>query len=62
VIFDLFDEIDVMMRKKLGIDKILEVSNKILLHDRFGFSANEIKIANNTWKKLAFRRLYRKQV
>jgi adenine-specific DNA methylase len=58
----LFDEIDVMMRKKLSIDKILKISNKILLHDGFGFSANEIKIANNIWEKLSSRRLNRKRV
>jgi adenine-specific DNA methylase len=55
----LLDEIDIMMRKKTAIDKILEVSNKILLHDRVGLSADEIKIATNIWKKLSYRRLNR---
>jgi adenine-specific DNA methylase len=59
---DLFDEIDAMMRKKINVDEILEISNKILLHDGLGLSAGEIRIADNIWKKLSSRRLNRKQV
>jgi adenine-specific DNA methylase len=55
----LFEEIDHMMRKSLGISKILEYTNNIILKDGYGFTSLEIKIADNIWKKLSQRRLNR---
>jgi hypothetical protein len=57
---DLLPEIDNMMRNKINIDVILEKTDKVLLHDKFGLSYTDIKIANSIWKKLSYRRLNRK--
>jgi adenine-specific DNA methylase len=56
---DLIDMIDTMLRSKINIDKILEITNQNILYDRFGLSVNEIKMANTIWKKLCERRLNR---
>lgn len=55
----LLDQIDLMMRKKFSIEKVLEYTNKIILKEGCGFSSLEIEIANNIWKKLSGRRLNR---
>ena len=55
----LLKEIDLMMRKKFSIEKILEYTNNIILKDGCGFSTPEIEIAHNIWKKLSGRRLNR---
>jgi len=53
------DEIDSMLRKKISIDQILEMTNTIFLAENIGFSNLEIKMATNIWKKLSHRRLNR---
>jgi len=57
---DLLATIDKMMREKKSIDDILKITNKQILKDGYGFSDNEIKLANSIWKKLSARRLNRK--
>ena len=56
---DLLTTIDKMMREKKSIDEILKITNKQILKDGYGFSDNEIKLANGIWKKLSGRRLSR---
>lgn len=51
--------IDEMMREKRSIDNILNITNKIILQDNFGFSNSEINMATSIWKKLSARRLNR---
>ena len=55
----LLASIDQMMREKKNIDEILEITNKQILKDGFGFTDKEIKLADNIWKKLSSRRLNR---
>jgi adenine-specific DNA-methyltransferase len=55
----LLQEIDEMIRAKLDILKILEVTNKKILKDNFGFTDREINLATNIWKRLSSRRLNR---
>lgn len=52
-------EIDEMLRKKESISSILSYTNKIILKDGFGFSKQDINIANKIWEKLSSRRLNR---
>lgn len=52
-------DIDTMMRKKKNIEEILKYTNKLILKDGYGFSDNDVKIADNIWKKLSARRLNR---
>ena len=47
------------MRKGKNIDEILEFTDKKTLKEGYGFSEEEIKMANNIWKKLLNRRLGR---
>lgn len=56
---NLTKKIDVMMRKGVGIDKILAMTDKIILEKNYGLSQSEIKLANKIWKKLLARRLVR---
>lgn len=56
---ELLDAIDSMIRNKKDILEILEFTNKKILIDNFGLSLNDIRIANNIWKKLSERRLNR---
>jgi len=56
---DLIDIIDTLLRSKTNIDKILEITNKKILHDKFGLTIDEIGIAHTIWKKLCERRLNR---
>lgn len=55
----ILDLIDKEMREKKSIDEILRLTDKIILKERFNFSASEIKLANSIWKKLVMRRLNR---
>jgi len=55
----IIENIDAMMRKNKNINEILKFSNKFILKDGYGFSDNEIKIADKIWKKLSKRRLNR---
>jgi adenine-specific DNA-methyltransferase len=52
-------EIDYMMRKETDIHKILERTNAVILKDGVGFARSDIKIADNIWRKLSYRRLNR---
>jgi adenine-specific DNA methylase len=56
---DFIVEIDEMMREKSDVNKILEFTNNLILKDGYGLSKNEIKLADNIWKKLSKRRLSR---
>jgi adenine-specific DNA methylase len=51
--------VDKMMREKKGIEEILKVTNQQILKNSFGFSDEEIKLADSIWKKLSARRLNR---
>lgn len=57
---DLLSYLDKGFRNKIGIDKILKETNKVILKDRGGLSVSDIKIADSIWKKLSNRRLNRK--
>ncbi len=59
---DLLGIIDDMIRIKKNISEILEITNKKILKDNFGFSSEDIKTAHNIWKKLLNRRLNRGNV
>lgn len=52
-------QIDQMMRQKLSINEILEITNQQILINGFGLTKEEVKLANNIWKKLSTRRLTR---
>ena len=52
-------KIDLMIREKIDINKILEYTDDFVLKKGFGFTDSEIKLANNIWKKLLKRRLGR---
>lgn len=56
---DFIVEIDEMMRKKNDVNKLLAYTNNLILKDGYGLSKNEIKLADNIWKKLSKRRLNR---
>ncbi|KKP31780.1 MAG: Modification methyltransferase [Candidatus Woesebacteria bacterium GW2011_GWC2_31_9] len=56
---ELLDKIDSMMREGKNINEILEFTDKKILKEGYGFSDEEIKLANNIWKKLLNRRLGR---
>lgn len=55
-------EVDRMFREGLGIDKILEFTDPIILEEGFGFSPDEIKLCNDIWKKLLLRRMNRGKI
>jgi adenine-specific DNA methylase len=57
---ELLSEIDQRLRKKQSIYEILEYTNNIILKETFGFSDDDISIADNIWRKLSTRRLNRK--
>jgi adenine-specific DNA methylase len=56
---DIIENVNSMMRKNRNINEILKFSNRFILKDGYGFSDDEIKIADNIWKKLSKRRLNR---
>jgi adenine-specific DNA methylase len=56
---DLLSQIDKMLRAKTNIDEILKISNERILKQGYGFTDDEIKLANRIWKKLSNRRLNR---
>ena len=55
----LLNFIDGMIRDGKPIEDILEITNKKILKEHYGFSAKEISLANSIWKKLSGRRLNR---
>ena len=48
-----------MMKQGKDIEEILSFTNPIILKEGYGFSENDIKIANNIWKRLLNRRMNR---
>ena len=48
-----------MIRANESIDKILEITNKKILIENYGFTEKEVQIADRIWKKLSNRRLNR---
>lgn len=58
---ELLETIDRMFRDGGNINKILNFTDEIILKERYGFSEDEIKLANKIWKKLLSRRLSRKR-
>jgi adenine-specific DNA-methyltransferase len=55
----LVETIDNMIRTKESIDRILEITNKEILMNNYGFSKEEVDMADRIWKKLTKRRLNR---
>ena len=56
---ELLPVIDEMIRAKKDITEILEITNKKILKENFGFSNADVKLANTIWERLAYRRLNR---
>lgn len=56
---ELLPVIDKMIRDDKGIEEVLEITNKRILQENFGFSSNEVEMATGIWKKLSNRRLNR---
>lgn len=56
---EMIHKLDQMFREKKNIDEILAYSDEIVLKKGFGFSDEEIQLANRIWKKLSRRRLER---
>jgi len=56
---ELLPLIDSMIRDKKNIDEVLKVTNEKILKENFGFSNEEIELADRIWKKLSHRRLNR---
>ncbi len=57
---ELIEAIDTLIRANESIDTILEITNKKILMDNYGFSKQDVEIADRIWKKLSNRRLNRK--
>lgn len=55
----LFAEIDEMLRKKRSADKILDYTDRIILHEGMGLSMEEVQTARSIWHKIMGRRLSR---
>lgn len=51
---------DNLVRKKEPIEKVLNITDKLLLKERLNLSNTEIMILRNIWKKLSSRRMNRK--
>jgi len=51
--------IDEMIREKRDISEILTITNKQILKENYGFSADDIRLSNSIWTKLSGRRLNR---
>jgi len=56
---DLLSMIDGQIRNKTDIQEILKITDIVILKKHFGFSDQEITLAQNIWKKLCLRRLNR---
>ena len=56
---NLVETIDKMIRANKNIDEILEITNKEILMKNYGFSKDEVDMADSIWKKLSKRRLNR---
>jgi len=53
-------KIDDLVRKKEPIEKVLNITDKLLLKNRLNLSNEEIRMLRNIWKKLSLRRMNRK--
>lgn len=56
---ELLPVIDRMVREKKDISDILKITNQQILKDNFGFTNQDIKMADSIWQKLSRRRLQR---
>lgn len=54
---NIFDDIDVMLRRGEPIDKILDYTDQKILIEKCGYSIDQVKQGRNIWKKLSSRRL-----
>lgn len=57
---EFFNEIDLMIRKKTNIDKILKYTDNIILKENLGLDKKDINLAQSIRQKLTTRRLARK--
>jgi adenine-specific DNA-methyltransferase len=57
---DLLSEIDNLFRTSQPIDKILDITDALILQQTYGLSLEETKLARSIWRKLSQRRLNRK--
>lgn len=57
---EIMHKIDELIRKKEPMEKILDITDKILLKDYLNLSNTEIRTLRNIWKKLSLRRMNRK--
>jgi len=55
----LLEELDKLFRKKISIDKILNLTDYEILKKNLGFDQTDINILNNIWRKLSSRRINR---
>ena len=55
----LFAEIDRMLRHKKTADKILDYTDRVILHEGMGLSMEEVQTARSIWHKIMGRRLSR---
>lgn len=58
---DLFKEIDNLIRNKTKIQDILKYTDKIILAEKLGFSAQDLRLAASIREKLTSKRLARKR-
>lgn len=58
----IFDNIDSMLRKKVGADEILDYTDEVILHQGMGLSKDEVKLARSIWHKIINRRLNREML
>ncbi len=56
---DLLPEINKMIRAKKDISEILKLTNQKILKENYGFTNDEIELADSIWRKLSNRRLNR---
>ena len=55
----IFDTLDLMLRKKASADEILDYTDEIILHQGIGLSKEDVKLARSIWHKIINRRLSR---
>jgi adenine-specific DNA-methyltransferase len=55
-----FNKIDELMREK-KISEILDIVDKAILIEQYGFTQSEVSLLRNIWKKLSNRRINRKR-
>jgi adenine-specific DNA-methyltransferase len=55
----IFNRIDTMLREKMPADKMLDITDEILLRQGMGFTEKEVQMSRSIWHKLMERRLNR---